>query len=90
MAEILALGISHYPPLSGPDERMAWILKRMLQNPHLPEALADARPAGPSAMRAEWGNDEGDVGGGAPSRRAGWLDGEDARRAGCVQARTSS
>ena len=36
MAEILALGISHYPPLHGPDARMAWILKRMLQNPKLP------------------------------------------------------
>ena len=28
MAEILALGISHYPPLSGHDERMAAILQR--------------------------------------------------------------
>ena len=57
MAEILALGISHYPPLTGPDERMSWILKRMLQNPHLPEALKT--PAGwPEPMRAEWGNDE--------------------------------
>jgi hypothetical protein len=58
MAEILALGISHYPPLTGSDERMSWILKRMLQNPRLPEALRT--PAGwPEAMRAEWGNDEG-------------------------------
>ncbi|HSI01083.1 MAG TPA: hypothetical protein VLA02_10810 [Reyranella sp.] len=58
MAEILALGISHYPPLWGPDERMAWILKRMLQNPKLPEALRT--PDGwPAPMRAEWGNDEG-------------------------------
>ena len=29
MADILALGISHYPPLSGHDERMAAILQRM-------------------------------------------------------------
>ena len=58
MAEILALGISHYPPLAGPDGRMSWILKRMLQNPNLPEALRS--PAGwPEAMRVEWGNDEG-------------------------------
>ena len=58
MAEILALGISHYPPLAGPDERMAFILKRMLQNPKLPEKLRT--PAGwPAPMRAEWGNDEG-------------------------------
>ncbi len=58
MAEILALGISHYPPLHGPDSRMSWILKRMLQNPNLPEELRT--PAGwPAAMRAEWGDDEG-------------------------------
>ena len=58
MAEILALGISHYPPLHGSDERMTWILKRMLQNPQLPAELRT--PAGwPEPMRAEWGNDEG-------------------------------
>lgn len=58
MGEILALGISHYPPLTGVDDRMAWILKRMLTNPRLPEALKT--PAGwPEPMRAEWGNDEG-------------------------------
>ena len=58
MAEILALGISHYPPLSGQDDRMAGILKRMLRNPDLPENLRT--PDGwPAAMRAEWGDDEG-------------------------------
>jgi hypothetical protein len=58
MAEILALGVSHYPPLAGPDERMAYILRRMLQNPNLPASLRE--PAGwPEAMRAEWGADEG-------------------------------
>jgi len=58
MADILALGISHYPPLHGPDERMSWILKRMLQNPKLPENLRT--PDGwPAPMRAEWGNDQG-------------------------------
>ena len=35
MGEILVAGITHYPPLAGRDETMAWILKRMLQNPHL-------------------------------------------------------
>ena len=51
MAEILALGISHYPPLHGSDERMTWILKRMLQNPQLPAELRT--PAGwPEPMRA--------------------------------------
>ena len=74
MAEILALGISHYPPLTGPDDRMCWILKRMLQNPKLPEALRT--PDGwPEAMRAEWGNDEG-ASSAARHRETlvGWLD----------------
>ena len=58
MAEILALGISHYPPLTGHDERMSAILRRMLQNPHLPEHLRS--PDGwPAEMRAEWGDDHG-------------------------------
>lgn len=58
MAEILGLGISHYPPLAGHDERMSGILKMMLKNPELPEALRD--PAGwPQGMREEWGDDEG-------------------------------
>jgi hypothetical protein len=58
MGEILVAGITHYPPLSGRDESMSWILKRMLQNPRLPERLR--KPEGwPAAMREEWGNDEG-------------------------------
>ncbi len=58
MGEILAVGITHYPPLAGSDETMAWILKRMLQNPHLPEKFRSVQ-TWPEAMRAEWGNDEG-------------------------------
>ena len=58
MADILALGLSHYPPLHGSDARMSWILKKMLTNPKLPEKLRT--PDGwPEPMRAEWGNDEG-------------------------------
>ncbi|MFT3801989.1 MAG: hypothetical protein QM766_12305 [Burkholderiaceae bacterium] len=58
MAELLTLGITHYPPLTGPDKSMAGILKRMLANPNLPKALRT--PDGwPSAMREEWGSDEG-------------------------------
>jgi hypothetical protein len=58
MGEILAVGITHYPPLAGSDETMSWILKRMLQNPHLP--MKYRRPEGwPEAMRAEWSDDEG-------------------------------
>ena len=46
MAEILALGISHYPPSPVPDERMTWILKRMLQIRIF--RSAQNPPAGPS------------------------------------------
>ena len=58
MAEVLAVGISHYPPLTGSDDRMSYILKRMLQNPRLPEKYR--HPEGwPAPMRDEWGTDEG-------------------------------
>src|ERR1700722_13581465 len=58
MGEILAVGITHYPPLAGRDQMMSWILKRMLENPHLPEKWR--RPENwPEAMREEWGTDEG-------------------------------
>ncbi len=58
MGEILVVGITHYPPLAGRDETMAFILKRMLENPHLPEKWR-ATENWPEAMRKEWSNDEG-------------------------------
>ncbi len=58
MGEILVAGITHYPPLAGRDETMSWILKRMLQNPKLPEKLRHPENW-PDAMRAEWSTDEG-------------------------------
>ncbi|PPQ35782.1 class III extradiol ring-cleavage dioxygenase family protein [Rhodopila globiformis] len=74
MSEILVLGISHYPPLTGHDARMAAILKRMLTNPKLPAQLRT--PAGwPAAMREEWGQDEGTTA--AARHRAalvGWME----------------
>src|ERR1700712_6074931 len=58
MAEILVLGISHYPPLAGPDDRMSTILRRMLQNPDLPPRLRT--PDGwPEPMQAGGGDDAG-------------------------------
>lgn len=74
MAEILALGISHYPPLAGQDDRMAGILKRMLRNPKLPEHLR--MPAGwPAEMRAEWGDDEGTTSAGRHrAALVGWME----------------
>ncbi len=58
MGEILGLGVTHYPPLCGQDDNMARILKRVLQDPDLPESYR--RPDGwPEPMRQEYGADEG-------------------------------
>ncbi|MEQ9642287.1 MAG: extradiol ring-cleavage dioxygenase [Alphaproteobacteria bacterium] len=73
MAEILALGLSHYPPLVGPDANMAYILKLMLKNPDLPAELRD--PANwPAPMREQWAADDGTAA--AASHReelVGWM-----------------
>jgi hypothetical protein len=58
MGEVLGLGISHYPPLSGRDSDMANILRGRLNDPGVPAAAKD--PANwPAAMQAEWGDDQG-------------------------------
>src|SRR5258707_12337401 len=58
MGEILGLGMTHYPPLTGLDQNMASILRRVLQDPGLPERHRD--PASwPAPMRAEYGPDGG-------------------------------
>ncbi len=58
MAEILGIGMSHYPMLSGPDEAMADLLRWSLDDPDLPIAWRD--PGNwPAEMRAEWGDDGG-------------------------------
>ena len=58
MAEILGLGLSHYPPLSSPDAQMAGILRMTLKDPGIAPERKDARNW-PAAMQAEWGRDEG-------------------------------
>src|SRR5262249_32455461 len=58
MGAILGLGVTHSPPLAGQDENMARILKRVLQDPDLPERYR--RPDGwPEPMRREYGDDQG-------------------------------
>lgn len=58
MGQVLGVGISHYPPLSGHDADMANILRGRLADPDVPAAAKD--PATwPAAMRAEWGDDGG-------------------------------
>ncbi|MGH7365765.1 MAG: extradiol ring-cleavage dioxygenase, partial [Candidatus Rokuibacteriota bacterium] len=58
MAEILGLGLTHYPPLIGRDERMADILRTILRDPGLPERLRDPG-SWPEPMRREYGDDGG-------------------------------
>ena len=53
MAQILPLGISHYPPLSGLDAAMANILRMRLADPDIPATAKDPA-AWPAAMQAEW------------------------------------
>lgn len=73
MGEVIGLGISHYPPLATPDDKMSWIIKYMLRNPKLPETLRT--PEGwPSGMRAEWGDDEGTAAAGRHREAlVGWM-----------------
>lgn len=58
MAEILGLGITHYPPLCLPDAEMAGILRWTLADPAIPAEAKDPR-SWPPAMAAEWGDDFG-------------------------------
>ena len=58
MAEILGLGMTHYPPLAGRDENMMGILKGTLRDPAIPAELKE--PANwPKLMQEEYGNDQG-------------------------------
>jgi hypothetical protein len=58
MAEILGIGISHYPPLSGHDQSMSGILCGRLRDPNVPAEAKDPRNW-PALMREEWGTDNG-------------------------------
>jgi len=57
MADLLLLGMTHYPLLATTDAEMASLLRGILKDPGIP---ADAKdPARwPAAMQAEWGDDE--------------------------------
>jgi hypothetical protein len=57
VAELLLVGVTHYPPLAWRDEDMAAILRGILGDPGIP---AEAKDPGrwPEPMRAEWGTDE--------------------------------
>ena len=58
MGAFLGLGMTHVPLLAGRDQDMSRILRRVLQDPDLPERYR--RPEGwPEPMRREWAGDEG-------------------------------
>ncbi len=58
MAEILGLGITHYPPLCLADADMAGILRWTLNDPAIP-AAAKEQKNWPAAMLEEWADDHG-------------------------------
>ncbi len=59
MAEILGLGLSHYPPLCGLDKDMSGLLRWTLEDPAIPDAEKD--PANwPESMRKDWSTDRGE------------------------------
>jgi hypothetical protein len=78
MADILGLGVTHSPLLLGTDERMAWIMERVLQSPRLPDRMREPA-AWPVPMRQEW--DEHRVGRAAAEHRRRSVDGFRATRA---------
>lgn len=58
MAEILGLGVSHYPPFSGRDEDMANIVRGRMKDTDIPAEARD--PANwPPLMQREWADDQG-------------------------------
>lgn len=58
MGEILGLGVTHYPPLTWPDEHMAGIIGITMRDPDLPEEWQNGS-AWPEGLRAEYGEDKG-------------------------------
>lgn len=72
MAEILGLGVTHYPPLSGIDDNLTGVFRKALADPKLPSELSDTANW-PERARDEWSDDEGLAAGKA--HRAALLDG---------------
>ncbi|MEQ8692345.1 MAG: hypothetical protein RIC89_16115 [Pseudomonadales bacterium] len=56
MAELLGVGITHYPPLLGEPDSYANLLRLVLNSPHIPEEMK--RPESwPAGMLDEWNNE---------------------------------
>ena len=72
MAEVLLVGVTHYPPLMGLDRDMSWVLQWTLQDPDIPETLKRTENW-PSEMQSEYGDDAGEAS--AAGHRATLVDG---------------
>jgi hypothetical protein len=67
MAEVLGLGITHYPMLAGADEHMANLMRTVLKDPDIPAERKD--PANWSELaRREWSDDGGKAAAGVHRR----------------------
>ena len=58
MTEVIGLGLTHYPMLSGTDAGMAGLLRSTLKDPDIPAEKKDPRNWSELAQR-EWGDDTG-------------------------------
>ena len=58
MAEVIGLGMTHYPMLAGADTHMANLMKAVLTDPDIPEDRKDPANWSPLAQE-EWGDDQG-------------------------------
>lgn len=79
MADLLLLGMTHYPLLATTDDMMAALLRNTLKDPLIPTEAADPANWSP-AMQAEWGIDEA---------RASAVDHRAALRTGFSEARAA-
>lgn len=59
MAQILGIGVSHYPGTMVPDSHMAAFLRRTLESPRIPESIKDPTKW-PLPMQLEWNEDGGE------------------------------
>lgn len=59
MAEVLGLGLSHYPGPMVPVEHWPRMLERNVKVGRIPESVFASRTEWPQSMLAEWGDDEG-------------------------------
>ncbi len=68
MAELLGIGLTHYPGLHMLDEDMSVFLRRTLSGKRIPDRIRDLRNW-PEEMRLEWAGDAGAAAGRAHRER---------------------